>query len=84
MKKTRDFYYFTITNPELKYRFAEFRGSRDKAEGKKKRFRGKKIYLGELSSFRVPRKDLKGMKNLKVVFTDRYRQKTKPLKIKRK
>ncbi|MDX1314802.1 MAG: family 10 glycosylhydrolase [Eudoraea sp.] len=82
LKTTRDYFYFTITDPELRYRFAEIRSSRDKDRGKKKRYRGKRIYLGELSSFRVPARELRGIKNLEVVFTDRYRQKTKPLKIK--
>ena len=81
MRKTRDYLYFTFTDPKLKYQFAEIRSNRDKSE--KNRNKGKKIYLGELSSFRVPVKELRGMKNLEMVFTDRYRQKTKPVKIKR-
>ena len=82
MRKTRDYLYFTFTDPDLKYQFAEIRSSKDKSENKN-RNRGKKIYLGELSSFRVPVKTLRGMKSFEMVFTDRYRQKTKPLKIKR-
>jgi hypothetical protein len=82
LKVTRDYYYFTITEPDLRYQFADFRSGKLGRPGKKKRYRGKKIYLGGLNSFRVPRKELRGIKNLEVVFTDRYRQKTKPLKIK--
>ncbi|MCX2720392.1 glycoside hydrolase family 10 protein [Lentiprolixibacter aurantiacus] len=84
LKETRDYLYFTLTDTELRYQFVEIRSPGVTGTGKKKRYRGKKIYLGELSSFRVPARDLRGMKNLELVFTDKFRQKTKPLKINRK
>ncbi|MCE2611671.1 family 10 glycosylhydrolase [Flavobacteriaceae bacterium D16] len=83
MKETRDFLYFSLTDPELKFQFAEIRISQEKQSRKRIRNGGKKIYLGELSSFRVPVKEIKGKKDLELVFTDRFRQKTKPVKIKR-
>ncbi len=85
MKETRDYLYFTLSDESLRFQFAEIRGLRKKERSKKNtpQNRGKRIYLGELSKFRVPVKSLQGKKHLEIVFIDRYRHKTKPLKIQR-
>ncbi len=86
MRETRDYLYFDLLDESLRFQFAEISGFRQKEQKRKNinQNRGKKIYLGELSKFRVPLKSLQGKKYLEIVFIDRYRQKTKPIKLQRK
>ena len=83
MKEGRDYLYFTILDKSLRFQFAEIKslGRKEQRGKKRKQNRGKRIYLGELSTFRVPIKSLQGKKIMEIVFIDRYRQKTKPLKL---
>ena len=83
MKEGRDYLYFTILDKSLRFQFAEIKGLGRKEQGGKKRKQNqaKRIYLGELSTFRVPTKSLQGKKRMEIVFIDRYRQKTKPLRL---
>lgn len=85
MRESRDYLYFTLLDESLRFQYAEITGLRKKERTRKNitSNRAKRIYLGELSTFRFPVKSLQGKKHLEIIFIDRYRQKTKPLKLQR-